>query len=198
MRVTATSTNIGTIMGDKSVVSIWYHEEDEASRHEGSANVQCLNPIVYRQFLNKTHPIGGYYVEFRPQKRNLEGEFPPCEANLQKWGFLDINTVLVNTVVTLQNQAPAKPSITKKDIESIVEEAVEKGNKKLEKKMQQEMHILKKNIVGEAHAYTEKMHGNLKQKIFDIQETLILALARMQQITGQQALPRPSELSNPE
>jgi hypothetical protein len=66
MKVDFTSEGIKQKMGEKNVVSIWYHKQDEFGRHGGSANVQCLNPIVYRQFVNKTLPIGGHYVEFKP------------------------------------------------------------------------------------------------------------------------------------
>ena len=48
MKVDATSEGIKQKMGEKNMVSIWYHKQDKARRHGGSANVQYLNPIVYR------------------------------------------------------------------------------------------------------------------------------------------------------
>ena len=142
MKVEATSEGIRQKMGEKNVVSIWYYKQDEAGRHGGNANVQCLNPIVYRQFVNKTLPIGGHYVEFKPHWKSLEGATPPSEDTLRKYGYLDTNTALVNTVETLNNQAQAQSSITKEDIEtivgSIVEVAVEQGGKKLRKELQKE------------------------------------------------------------
>ena len=66
MKVDATSKGIKQKMGEKNVVLIWYHKQDKTWRHGSSANVQCLNPIVYRQFVNKTLFIGGHYVKFKP------------------------------------------------------------------------------------------------------------------------------------
>jgi hypothetical protein len=72
-------------------------------RHGGSANVQCINSIVYRQIVNKTLSIGGHYVKFKPHWKSLEGTKPPSQDILRKYGYLDINTVLVNIVKTMNN-----------------------------------------------------------------------------------------------
>jgi hypothetical protein len=191
MKVDAISEGIKQKMEEKNVVSIWYHKQDEVGRHGGSANVQCLNPIVYRQFVNKTLPIGGHYVEFKPHWKSLEGTTPPSEDTLRKYGYLDTNTALVNTVETLKNQAPAHSSITKEDIEiivgNIVEEAVEKGGKKLKEDLQkerkEEMIAFEATIVKAANTYATNLHEDVKKQIRDIQTNLSLALKGLQQLT---------------
>ena len=207
LTVDATSEGIKQKMGEKNVVSIWYDKQDEAGRHGGSANVQCLNSIVYRQFVNKTLPIGGYYVEFKPHWKSLEGTIPSSEDTLRKYGYLDTNIALVNTIETLNNQAQAQAqaSITKEDIESIVgsivEEAVEKGGKKLreeiQKERQVEMAAFETTIVKAANAYATNLHEDVKKQIRDIQTNLSLALKGLQQLTGPD-ITSSQDLLNPE
>lgn len=72
MKVEETKQAIEKVMGITNVVSIWFHKED-GTRHNGSANVQCSNPIVYRHFVRKTLQIGGFFVNFAPHRRSLEG-----------------------------------------------------------------------------------------------------------------------------
>jgi hypothetical protein len=57
-------------MGSKNVVDIYYHAS-EGNKHSGKANIECLNPIVYKQFLDKTITILGSYVEFTPHPKSL-------------------------------------------------------------------------------------------------------------------------------
>jgi hypothetical protein len=205
MKVDATTKGIKQKLGEKNVVSIWYHKHDEIGRHGGSANMQCLNPIVYRQFVNKTLPIGGHYVEFKPHWKSLEGAEPPSEDILRKYGYLDTNVALVNTVETLKNQAPAQSSITKEDIETIVgsimEEAMEKGGKKLKKELQketkEEMVAFEATIVKAANTYATNLHEDVKKQIRDIQTNLSLALKGLQQLTGPNTTTS-QDLLNPE
>ena len=42
-------------MEAKNVVDIYYHVSN-GQKHSGKANMECLNPIVYRQFLDKYYP----------------------------------------------------------------------------------------------------------------------------------------------
>ena len=52
MSVDDTSLEICKMIGTKNVVSIWFHRQD-GTRHNGSANVECLNPFVYKKFVGK-------------------------------------------------------------------------------------------------------------------------------------------------
>jgi hypothetical protein len=150
-------------MGAKNVIDIYYHAS-EGQKHSGKANVECLNPIVYRQFLDKTLPILGSYVEFTPHPKSIEGTAPPTEEKLKKYGFCDNNTALVNTIEALENRTAPNIGLTKEDVEAIVEN----GGKKL-----------KKEILAEAQAYTEKLHDNMKVEVLEIQKALGKALEGM-------------------
>ena len=72
MNIVDISLDICRIIGTKNVVSIWFHKED-GLRHNVSANVECLNPFVYRKFVGKEAKIGAYHVEITPYRRSLEG-----------------------------------------------------------------------------------------------------------------------------
>jgi len=154
MHMEETSNAIHKIMGTKNVVSIWYHKHNGV-KHNGSANVVCLNPYVYRKFLNKEEKIGPYHVEFTPHRKNLEGSEKPIKDMIEKFGFEDTNVALVNTVEALQNQTQGTPSATKEDIVTIMNEAIENGNIKLKQEIHMEMENLKQEIVKEAHLYAD-------------------------------------------
>ena len=65
MNIVDTSLKIRKILGTKNVVSIWFHKKD-GLWHNGSANVECLNPFVYRKFIGKEAKIRAYHVEITP------------------------------------------------------------------------------------------------------------------------------------
>ena len=154
-------------MGAKNIVDLYYHAS-EGQKHSKKANVECLNPIVYKQFLNKTIPILGSYVESTPHPKSLEGIAPPTEEQFKQFGFQDNNIALANTIEALENKTATSSRLTKEDIEAIVE----KGGKKL-----------KREILDEAQAYAEKLHDNMKEDILEIQKSLSKALEGMQNIT---------------
>ena len=183
MCVDTTSLEICKILGTNNVVSIWFHKQDGV-RHNGSANVECFNPYVYRKFVGKEVKIGVYHVEVTPHHRSLEGSEKPSKKMLAKFGFDDTNTCLVNTIEAIQNQTQGETSATKSDVFSIMKEAIEEGNKKLKIKLNKEMKVLKEDIVKEAHIYADNINDILKNQMVDIQTTLTLALTGMQQLTG--------------
>jgi hypothetical protein len=121
-------------MGEKNVVDIFYHNSD-GEKHSGKANIECLSPIVYRQYLDKTIAMLGKYIEFTPHPRSLEGTTPPTEEDIKKFGFCDNNQALVDTLEAVQNAPTSSSMVTKEDIVAIVEGAVENGNKRLKKEM---------------------------------------------------------------
>jgi hypothetical protein len=154
-------------MRAKNIVDFYYHAS-EGQKYSGKANVECLNPIVYKQFLDKTIPILGSYVEFTPHPKSLKDTAPPTEEQLKQFGFQDNNTTLINTIEALENKTATNSRLTKEDVEAIVE----KSGKKL-----------KREILDEAQAYAEKLHDNMKEDILEIQKSLSKALEDMQSIT---------------
>ena len=183
MSIDDTSLEICKIIGTKNVVSIWFHKQD-GIRHNGSANVECLNPFVYKKFVGKEEKIGVYHVEITPHRRSLDGIDKPSKDLLVKFGFEDTNTCLVNTIEAIQNQNQGEKNATKSEVFTIMKEAIEEGNKKLKLELHEEMKVLKEDIVKEAHNYVDDINEKLKKQMLDIQSTLTMALTGMQQITG--------------
>lgn len=72
MNIEDTSLEDCKILWTKNIVSIWFQKQD-GLRHNGSANVECLNFFVYRKFVCKKAKIGAYHVEITPHRRSLEG-----------------------------------------------------------------------------------------------------------------------------
>jgi hypothetical protein len=181
-------------MGEKNVVDIFYHNSD-GEKHSGKANIECLSPIVYRQYLDKTIAILGKYLEFTPHPRSLEGVAPPSQEEIKKFRFCDNNQTLVDTLEAVQNAPPSSSSVTKDDIIAIVEGAVENGNKRLKKEMHKEMDSLKETVVEQANSYAEQLTDNLKMELEDVKNALEIALAGLKNIT-QKKLTAPGDQPN--
>ena len=95
-------SSINAIVGEKNVVS-YYFLGRVGELHIGSANLQCLNPTVYKQFLYKTREIYGKYVTFAPHLRSLEGTAPPTKEKHDQFGFNDISSTLASTIEAIKN-----------------------------------------------------------------------------------------------
>ena len=67
----------------------------------------------------------------------------------------------------MENRTPTNPSLTKEDVEVIIE----KGGKKL-----------KKEILEEAQTYAKKLHKNMEEEILEIHKALTKVLEGMQDI----------------
>jgi hypothetical protein len=166
-------------VGEKNVVDIFYHNSD-GEKHSCKANIECLSPIVYKQYLDKTIAMLGKYIEFTPHPRSLEGIVPPTAEDIKKIGFCDNNQALVDTLEAVQN-APSS-SVTKEDIVAIVEGAVVNGNKRLKKEMHKEMDSLKETMVEQANSYTEQLTDSLKTELEDIKNALEIAVTSLKTI----------------
>jgi len=83
MYVPECSNAITTIIGTGNVIEIYYHKEVDG-KHNGKANVECANPIVYKRFVRKKHVIGSNLVDFGPHRGSLEGicSLPPHKVQL--------------------------------------------------------------------------------------------------------------------
>jgi hypothetical protein len=143
MNIDDTSLEICKILGTKNVISIWFHKQD-GLRHNGSANVECLNPFVYRKFVGKEVKIKTYHVEITPHRQSIEGIDKPSKELLIKFGFEDINTCLVNTIEAIQNQTQGEENATKEDDLTVMKKTIEEGNKKLKLELHKDIKELKK------------------------------------------------------
>jgi hypothetical protein len=98
-------------------------------------------------------------VRFNPHLQSLDGTTAPFEDTLCKWGFQDVNTALASTVEAIENTtaAPKRRAGTKKEISSLLKEAIAKGNQTLKQELRADMQSLREDVLVEAHTYTDIM-----------------------------------------
>ena len=75
-KIEDTKDSIKAVLGGLNVVS-FYYPCHVGELHKGTANVQSLNTIVYRQWVGKTVEIFGKHVSFVPHPKSLQGAIPP-------------------------------------------------------------------------------------------------------------------------
>ena len=132
-KVEDTKGSIKAILGNLNVAS-FYFPGQVGDLHKGTANVQCLNAIVYRQWVGKTVEIFGKHVNFAPHPKSLQGAIPPTKEEQEKLGFCDISTTIADTLEATRNAPQNKgknPSFTHEDLGALVESAIDKRNGKL-------------------------------------------------------------------
>ena len=160
---------IKEVMGSKNIASSFFPKQRDYL-HSGSVNIECLNPTVYRQFVNKTHKIHNSHVTFTPHPKSLEGTLPPSEEQQKLFGFCDINTALVNTLEAIQN-APSgqgkKPRIEKETTTELKEELKTELKKELKAELtlefKEELAIQKTDIITTANTYAQRLNTNLHE-----------------------------------
>ena len=151
---------IKELMGDKNIAS-YYFSKLKGKLHTGSVNIECLNPTVYHQYVNKSLNFFDQHVSFTLHPRSLVGSLPPLKEEKEKLGFCDINTAMANTLAAIHNAPPSKDSLGKEEIIAIVGDAVTKGNRKLKTKLQGEMKTMKNAIIKESSEYALTLNENL-------------------------------------
>jgi len=121
----------------KNIVST-YFSNTKQDMHSGKVNVQCLNPLVYKQFSKKTLKLHSNYVKFNPHPHSLNGSSAPDEHTFKKYGFLDVNLALVAVVVALKN-APGegifRSEVTREEINTLVIKAMTKASNNSRKRL---------------------------------------------------------------
>ena len=171
---------IKELMGSKNVAS-HYFSKLKGKLHTGSVNIECLNPTVYHQYVNKTLKIFDQHVSFTPHPRSLAGSLPPSQEEKEKLGFCDINTAMANTLAAIQNAPPSKDALGKEEIIAIVGDAVTKGNRKLKTEIQGEMKTMKNAIIKETSEYAltlnESLQAVVAQQMHEFSTGITKALA---------------------
>jgi hypothetical protein len=158
--------SLRTLIGDKNVVSV-YFPRAKAGLHAGVANIELLNALVYKKFVKITHKIQSKYNKLNPHPRSLDGSTAPSAATLQELGFHDLNTTLANTVVAMENATavPKWNGMPKKELISLVKDAIAEGNQNLKREIKADMQTLREDILAESHTYTDIMTQDLRTKI---------------------------------
>ena len=160
---------IKEIMGSKNVSSSFFPKQRE-HLHNGSVNIECLNPTVYHQFVNKTHKIHNSHVTFTPHPKSLEGTLPPTEEQQKQFGFCDINSALVNTLEAIQN-APSnqkmKTRADKEDIQVLKLELKTELKRELKAELttdfKEEMANHREDIITTANIHAKRLNSNLQE-----------------------------------
>ena len=183
-KVEDTKESIKAILGELNVAS-FYFPGQVGDLHKGSANVQCLNAIVYRQWVGKTIEIFGKHVSFTPHPKSLQGAIPPTKEEQEKLGFCDISTAIADTLEATRNAPHNKGKntmFTHEDLDALVETAIDKRNGQLMIELKTEIHKemgeLKKEVSLEADVREERITRNLtthvKQQLAEIRKQLTL------------------------
>ena len=158
---------IKEVMGPKNIASSFFPKQRD-NLHNGSVNIECLNPTVYRQFVNKTHKIHNSHVTFTPHPKSLEGTHPPSKEQQKQFGFCDISTALVNTLEAIQN-APSgqgkKPRIetTTEFKEELKSELKKELKAELTLEFKEELATQKEDIITTTNTYALRLNTNLHE-----------------------------------
>ena len=154
-------------MGARNIASSFFPKQRE-NLHNGSVNIECLNPTVYHQFVNKTHRIHNSHVTFTPHPKSLEGTFPPSEEQQKQFGFCNINSALVNTLEAIQN-APntqkMKAKTDNKDIADLKSELKKELKDELTTDFKKELATQKEDIIIAANTYAKRLNSNLQEVV---------------------------------
>ena len=187
-KIEDTKESIKAVLGGSNVAS-FYFSGQVGDLHKGTANVQCLNANVYRQWVGKNVEIFGKHVSFTPHPKSLQGAIPPTKEEQKKLGFCDITTAIADTLEATRNapQKKGKNSIlTRNDLDALVETAMDKRNgqliSELKTKLTAEIHKkmgeLKKEVSLEADVREERITRNLtshvKTQLAEIRKQLAL------------------------
>ena len=160
---------IKEVMGPKNITSSFFPKQRD-TLHNGSVNIECLNPSVYRQFVNKTHKIHNSHVAFTPHPKSLEGTMPPTEEQQKLFGFCDINTALVNTLEAIQNAPSNSGKRPREEKEAMCEfkevlkiELKKELKAELTTEFKEELATQKAEIITTANTYALKLNSNLHE-----------------------------------
>ena len=117
---------IKEILGNKNVANFYFPKRRD-NAHSGTVNVECQFPTTYKQHVKRTIKLHNKYVKFTPHPCSMDGANAPSEETLKKFGFLDVNTALANTIQAIQNtQSPiassssGKNAVTREEITALI------------------------------------------------------------------------------
>ena len=78
---------IKEVMGPRNIVLSFFPKQRD-NLHNGSVNIECLNPTVYRQYVNNTHKIFNSHVTFTCIQKVWKVHSHPPKSNKKNLGFL--------------------------------------------------------------------------------------------------------------
>ena len=155
---TAIEEAIRRHIGTELVMAV-YFPRAQGTTHMGVMNIECGSAIVYKSHARKTDYILGKYVTFYPHPKSLDKALKPSEKTLKKFGFMDVNAALANTVEAVK-KAPQN-SKTESDIATLV---ANEGSKKTKG--------LKEEILKDVQEYTDKTTEVLRDSLTQLEKAL--------------------------
>ena len=173
-KIEDTKDSIKTVLGGLNV-AFFYFPGQVGDLHKGTVNVQCLNAIVYRQWVGKTVEIFGKHLSFAPHPKSLQGAILPTKEEQGKLGFCDITTAIADTLETTRN-APhhngKSTMLTHDDIDALVETTLDQRSEKLiielttehTTEMHKEIGEFKKEVLLEADVREERIIRSLTSR----------------------------------
>ena len=210
-KIEDTKDSIKAVLGGLNVAS-FYFPGQVGDLHKGTANVQCLNAIVYRQWVGKTVEILGKHVSFAPHPKSLQGAIPPTKEEQEKLGFCDISTAIADTLEATRNAPQNKGKntmVTHDDLDALVVTAMDKRNgqliselkSELTAELHKEMGDFKKEVSLEANVREERITHNLtnhvKQQLTEIRKQLALTSQAVDMTTkASDSILTPPQLEN--
>jgi hypothetical protein len=99
--------SIQELIGDKLIVDIYFNRA-QGEMHNSTANIEVLNPAVYKKFVKQTVKIKGKHVKLAAHPRSLNGLSPQDEAALREFEFLDVTTAIANAILALEHTPTEK------------------------------------------------------------------------------------------
>jgi hypothetical protein len=106
---------IHRLIGTKNVMTVMFNkaQDDPLGRHDGLAQIRCLNAVVYTHWCDRRAvPLLGKQVDFTPHARSLSGSSPPAaEARAQSDNH-PTRQIIANAITSLKNEAPSSLTIT--------------------------------------------------------------------------------------
>ena len=166
---TATEEAIRRHIGTELVTAI-YFARVQGTTHTSVANIQCESAMVYKSHARKTDRILGKYVTFYPHPKSLDGALKPNEKTLKKFGFMDVNATLANTIEAVK-KAPQNSKI-ESDIATLVANEVSKKTKGL-----------KEEILKDAQEYTNKTTEALRDSLSQLEKALEGSMAAIKNMS---------------
>ena len=166
---TATEEAIRRHIGIELVTAV-YFPRAQGTTYTGVANIKCRSAIVYKSHTCKTDRILGKYVTFYPHPKSLDGALKPSEKTLKKFGFMDVNVALANTIEAVKKTP--QNSKTKSDITNLVANEVSKKTKGL-----------KEEILKDAQEYTDKTIEALRDSLIQLEKALEASMAAIKNMS---------------
>jgi hypothetical protein len=205
---------IQELFGDKLVVDT-YFSKAQGELHNGTVNIEVLNPMGYKKFVKTTVKIGKKHVKLTAHPRSLDGSNAPDETLLKEFGFLDVNNAIANAVVMLTNTPTAKGKevVTRGDLETFVKDALADNKSsnlalmkqeiraEVRKDIRGELQDFKQEIVTTTQTYTDSLTEKLKLELDSQFETMMRTLNNTRKMLNgdtptRGALPPPRDSPN--